>query len=144
MTRSVSKHFDVTKRRDRRRPADEAWLEIEAAHLRKDVQAKGRRNPGLSRRASWKNGYRSLQAAHTISTREINHGIPELITLLRSSPYLQKTVSPIWHLGHVERPLIVSDQWMYHSQTVQLPHSCAKAEQCSLEVIQLELLWLRS
>ncbi len=43
---------------------------------------------------------------------EINHGIPELITSYGVAVLTEDSVS---HLGTVERPLIVLDQWMYHS-----------------------------
>ncbi len=44
---------------------------------------------------------------------EINHGIPELITSYGVAVLTEDSVS---HLGNVERPLIVMDQWMYHSR----------------------------
>ena len=44
---------------------------------------------------------------------EINHGIPELITSYGFAVLTEDSVS---HLGHVDRPLIVTDQWMYHSR----------------------------
>jgi len=44
---------------------------------------------------------------------EINHGIPELITSYGLAVLTEDSIS---HLGRPERPLIVSDQWMYHSR----------------------------
>ncbi len=44
---------------------------------------------------------------------EINHGIPELITSYGIAVLTEDSVS---HLAAPERPLIVSDQWMYHSR----------------------------
>ena len=44
---------------------------------------------------------------------EINHGIPELITSYGIAVLTEDSVS---HLADPERPLIVSDQWMYHSR----------------------------
>ena len=44
---------------------------------------------------------------------EINHGIPELITSYNIAVLTEDSVS---HLAKPERPLIVSDQWMYHSR----------------------------
>ena len=44
---------------------------------------------------------------------EINHGIPELITSYGFAVLTEDSVS---HLGHPDRPLIVTDQWMYHSR----------------------------
>ena len=44
---------------------------------------------------------------------EINHGIPEMINSYGLAVLTEDSVS---HLADVERPLIVSDQWMYHSR----------------------------
>ncbi len=44
---------------------------------------------------------------------EINHGIPELINSYGIAVLTEDSVS---HLHEVERPLIVMDQWMYHSR----------------------------
>ncbi len=44
---------------------------------------------------------------------EINHGIPELINSYGICVLTEDSVS---HLAEVERPLIVMDQWMYHSR----------------------------
>ena len=44
---------------------------------------------------------------------EINHGIPELINSYGIAVLTEDSVS---HLGKVDRPLIVMDQWMYHSR----------------------------
>ena len=44
---------------------------------------------------------------------EINHGIPELINSYGICVLTEDSVS---HLKSVERPLIVMDQWMYHSR----------------------------
>ena len=44
---------------------------------------------------------------------EINHGIPEMINSYGLAVLTEDSIS---HLADVERPLIVSDQWMYHSR----------------------------
>jgi predicted nucleotide-binding protein (sugar kinase/HSP70/actin superfamily) len=44
---------------------------------------------------------------------EINHGIPEMITGLGLAVLTEDSVA---HLGQVERPLRVLDQWVYHSR----------------------------
>ncbi len=44
---------------------------------------------------------------------EINHGIPELINSYGICVLTEDSVS---HLGNLERPLLVMDQWMYHSR----------------------------
>ena len=44
---------------------------------------------------------------------EINHGIPELINSYGMCVLTEDSIS---HLGELDRPLIVMDQWMYHSR----------------------------
>ena len=44
---------------------------------------------------------------------EINHGIPEMINSYGLAVLTEDSIS---HLAEVERPTIVSDQWMYHSR----------------------------
>lgn len=44
---------------------------------------------------------------------EINHGIPELINSYGIAVLTEDSISA---LGQLERPLMVSDQWMYHSR----------------------------
>lgn len=63
---------------------------------------------------------------------EINHGIPELIT---SYGFAVLTEDAVSHLGRVERPLIVTDQWMYHSR-LYAAASFVKS-QPNLDLIQL-------
>ena len=63
---------------------------------------------------------------------EINHGIPELITSYGFAVLTEDSVS---HLGHVDRPLIVTDQWMYHSRLYSAA-SFVKT-QPNLDLIQL-------
>ncbi len=63
---------------------------------------------------------------------EINHGIPELLTSYGVAVLSEDSIS---HLGSVERPLIVSDQWMYHSRLYAAANYAKKNKQ--LEVIQL-------
>jgi len=63
---------------------------------------------------------------------EINHGIPELITSYGFAVLTEDSVS---HLGHVDRPLIVTDQWMYHSRLYEA--ACFVKTQPNLDLIQL-------
>ena len=44
---------------------------------------------------------------------EINHGIPEMINSYGMAVLTEDSIS---HLNPCERPLLVSDQWMYHSR----------------------------
>ena len=63
---------------------------------------------------------------------EINHGIPELINSYGVAVLTEDSVS---HLGEVDRPINVMDQWMYHSRLYAAASFVAK--ESSLELIQL-------
>ncbi len=63
---------------------------------------------------------------------EIHHGIPEMITSYGIAVLTEDSIS---HLGKVERPLIVTDQWMYHSR-LYAAASYVKSSDC-LDLIQL-------
>ncbi len=63
---------------------------------------------------------------------EINHGIPELITSYDIAVLTEDSVS---HLAAPERPLIVSDQWMYHSRLYAAASYVKTVD--NLELVQL-------
>ncbi len=89
--------------------AKDGWEEMAVA--RKDVQQKGEET------LKWmeENGRHGIVLAgrpyHV--DPEINHGIPDMICSYGVAVLTEDSVS---HLGKPERPLIVSDQWMYHSR----------------------------
>jgi predicted CoA-substrate-specific enzyme activase len=63
---------------------------------------------------------------------EINHGIPDIITSYGMAVLTEDSVA---HLGNVERPLKVVDQWVYHSRLYAA--ASFVATQQNLELIQL-------
>ncbi|WP_048601797.1 2-hydroxyacyl-CoA dehydratase [Rubeoparvulum massiliense] len=63
---------------------------------------------------------------------EINHGIPQVLTSMGIAVLTEDSVA---HLGDVERPLRVVDQWMYHSRLYAAASFVAKEDQ--LELVQL-------
>ena len=63
---------------------------------------------------------------------EINHGIPDLITSYGVAVLTEDSIS---HLGKVDRPTIVMDQWMYHSRLYQA--ASYVRTQDNLDLIQL-------
>ncbi len=63
---------------------------------------------------------------------EINHGLPELINSYDVAVLTEESVA---HLGKVDRPLIVSDQWMYHSRLYKAANYVKTSR--NLELIQL-------
>ncbi|MDO4303329.1 MAG: acyl-CoA dehydratase activase-related protein [Bacillota bacterium] len=85
------------------------WEEL--AKARKDMQNKGEEVLAYLKETG-KRGIVLAGRPYHIDP-EINHGIPELITSYDIAVLTEDSVS---HLGCPERPLIVSDQWMYHSR----------------------------
>ncbi len=63
---------------------------------------------------------------------EINHGIPELITGFNMAVLTEDSVA---YRGKVERPLVVRDQWMYHSRLYEA--AAFVKTQSALEYVQL-------
>ncbi len=86
-----------------------AWKEL--SNYRHDVQLKGEE----TLRYMEETGRRGIVLAgrpYHIDP-EINHGIPELINSYGIAVLTEDSIS---HLGKIERPLIVMDQWVYHSR----------------------------
>ncbi len=92
-----------------REAVEAAWDELEST--RAEMQKQG----GEVIKYLNENGKRGIVLAgrpyHT--DPEINHGIPELIN---SYGFAVLTEDSISHLQQPQRPLIVMDQWMYHSR----------------------------
>ena len=88
---------------------DKAWDELENARL--DMQKKGEETLAYLDETG-KRGIVLAGRPYHIDP-EINHGIPELINSYGIAVLTEDSIS---HLGWPERPLIVSDQWMYHSR----------------------------
>ncbi len=105
-----------------------AWLELGAA--RDDIREKGEETLKLMREKKMKGIVLAGRPYHL--DKEINHGIPELITSFGLAVLTEDSVS---HLGEIERPLIVSDQWMYHSRLYKAAQFVKT--QNNLELIQL-------
>ena len=66
---------------------------------------------------------------------ESTHGIPELINSYGICVLTEDSVS---HLGNLERPLIVMDQWMYHSRLYSAANFVKTRDH--LDMIQLNSL----
>ena len=104
------------------------WEELEKA--RKDMQQKGEEVLAYLQQTG-KRGIVLAGRPYHIDP-EIHHGIPELITSYDIAVLTEDSVS---HLGHPERPLIVSDQWMYHSRLYAAASYVKTVE--NLDLIQL-------
>ncbi|MBR1642481.1 MAG: 2-hydroxyacyl-CoA dehydratase [Butyrivibrio sp.] len=109
VTDALVKEFSEIPAEEVIKAAKDGWDEMAAA--RKDVQKKGEET------LKWmeENGRHGIVLAgrpyHV--DPEINHGIPDMICSYGVAVLTEDSIS---HLGAPERPLIVSDQWMYHSR----------------------------
>ncbi len=127
MFREFKKYTDVTKE-EISAAIDAAY--IEAEKVKEDVRNKGEETLKFLQDNN-KLGIVLAGRPYHVDP-EINHGIPELINSYGIAVLSEDSIA---HLGKVERPLIVSDQWMYHSRLYKAA-SYVKVND-NLELIQL-------
>ena len=111
-----------------RAAANKAWAEMEAARV--DIMKKGEETLKYLEETG-KRGIVLAGRPYHIDP-EINHGIPELINSYGIAVLTEDSIS---HLAEVERPLIVMDQWMYHSRLYRAANFVKTTE--NLDLIQL-------
>ncbi|MDD6812022.1 MAG: acyl-CoA dehydratase activase-related protein, partial [Lachnospiraceae bacterium] len=109
VTEALTKEFDFLPITEVMEACEAGWQELDAA--RHDMQTKGEEVLHYME-ANHKRGIVLAGRPYHIDP-EINHGIPELITSYDVAVLTEDSIS---HLATPERPLIVSDQWMYHSR----------------------------
>ena len=102
------KEFDIPES-ETKKAAKKAWDEL--AQARTDVEKKGEEVLQYLKDTG-KHGIVLAGRPYHIDP-EINHGIADMITSYGFAVLTEDSVS---HLGKVERPLVVTDQWMYHSR----------------------------
>ncbi len=111
-----------------RAAAHKAWAELEAS--RADIRQKGEETIAWLKEHNRRGIVLAGRPYHI--DPEIHHGIPDMITSYGLAVLTEDSVA---HLGQVERPLIVTDQWMYHSR---LYAAASYVKQCDfLDLIQL-------
>lgn len=113
---------------DIKRAVTLAWEESEA--VREDIRVKGEEVLDYLDKTGKKGIVLAGRPYHI--DPEINHGIPELIN---SYGVAVLTEDAIAHLGEIERPLIVMDQWMYHSRLYAAANYVKTTD--NLDLIQL-------
>lgn len=89
--------------------AHKAWEELAAVH--RDVQKKGEETLQYLKETGRRGIVLAGRPYHI--DPEIHHGIPDMINSYGIAVFTEDSVA---HLGHVERPIRVNDQWMYHSR----------------------------
>lgn len=106
---ALCREFNNIPTREIIRAVEKAWAEL--AKARKDMLKKGEEVIKYLKDTG-KHGIVLAGRPYHIDP-EINHGIPELINSFDLAVLTEDSIS---HLAKPERPLIVSDQWMYHSR----------------------------
>ena len=109
VTEALLKEFTEISRTEIRTAVQKAWAEQAAARL--DMQKKGEETLSFMEETGKRGIVLAGRPYHV--DPEINHGIPELITSYDIAVLTEDSIS---HLSKPERPLMVSDQWMYHSR----------------------------
>ncbi len=128
VTDALLKEFKELPAGEVREAAGKGWEELRRA--REDVRRKGEEVLGYLKETG-KHGIVLAGRPYHIDP-EINHGLPELITSFDIAVLTEDSIS---HLGCPERPLIVSDQWMYHSRLYAAASYVRTCE--NLDLIQL-------
>ena len=128
VTDALVKEFTELPAEEVRAAVFAAWEEQSAARL--DMQKKGEEVLAYLEETG-KRGIVLAGRPYHIDP-EINHGIPELITSYDIAVLTEDSIS---HLAAPERPLIVSDQWMYHSRLYAAASYVKQKE--NLDLIQL-------
>lgn len=106
---ALSKEFSEIGKAEIKAAVDAAFDELEKAHS--DMQKKGLEVIEYLKNTNTRGIVLAGRPYHI--DPEINHGIPELITSYGVAVLTEDSVA---FKGTPERPLIVSDQWMYHSR----------------------------
>ena len=108
--------------------AHKAWDEQSAVH--RDVQKKGEETLRYLKETGRRGIVLAGRPYHI--DPEIHHGIPDMINSYGIAVFTEDSVA---HLGHVERPIRVNDQWMYHSRLYSAANFVKTRE--DLDLIQL-------
>ncbi|MFR5602394.1 MAG: acyl-CoA dehydratase activase-related protein, partial [Lachnospiraceae bacterium] len=108
--------------------AHKAWEELLAS--RRDMEQKGEETIAWLKEHNKRGIVLAGRPYHT--DPEIHHGIPDLIT---SYGFAVLTEDSISHLGNIQRPLVVTDQWMYHTRLYRAADVVKRSD--NLDLIQL-------
>ena len=127
LVEEFTKDFNIPKA-DIKAACSKAWAEM--ANVHKAIQKKGEETIKYLNETG-KRGIVLAGRPYHIDP-EINHGIPELITSYGIAVLTEDSVS---HLAEVERPLIVMDQWMYHSRLYKAANYVKTTD--NIDLIQL-------
>ncbi len=128
ITSALTKEFTEIPASEIAAACQKAWEEL--ANAREDMKRKGEEVLKYLEQTGKRGIVLAGRPYHV--DPEINHGIPEMITSYDIAVLTEDSIS---HLGHPDRPLIVSDQWMYHSRLYAAANYVKTVD--NLDLIQL-------
>ena len=124
----MTKKFPKLTKKQITEAVEEAWAEQEK--FKKEIQEKG--EEALEETIT-KGGNGIVLAGRPYHLDpEINHGIPEMINGLGMAVFTEDSVA---HLGSIERPLRIIDQWSYHNRLYRA--GAFVSEMANMELVQL-------
>lgn len=119
--------FNISNR-EMKNALNKAWDEIDK--YRSDIRSEGEKAVEYLKKNNLKGVVLGGRPYHVDPA--INHGIPALITSLGMAVLTEDSIA---HLGEVDRPIRVLDQWTYHSRLYRAAAYVGKEE--NLEMVQL-------
>ena len=124
----IERHAKLPTRAEIDAAVDEAWAEDEK--FKRDMRAKGEETLRWMEETGTHGIVLAGRPYH--NDPEINHAIPELLTSFGLAVLTEDSIA---HLGTLERPIRVVDQWMYHTRL----YAAAKVatQRKDLDLIQL-------
>ncbi len=125
---SLLKEFSELPAAEVKEAVKAAWEEL--ANCRQDIRNKGEEVLAYMKKHNIKGIVLAGRPYHI--DPEINHGIPEMITSYGIAVLSEDSIS---HLSDPERPIVVLDQWMYHSRLYAAASYVRKRD--DLDLIQL-------
>jgi predicted CoA-substrate-specific enzyme activase len=124
----IGKHAPLPSKSEVERACEAAWEED--ARFKADIRKKGEETLDWMQKTGTHGIVLAGRPYH--NDPEINHAIPELLTSFGLAVLTEDSVA---HLGTLERPIRLVDQWMYHTRLYAAAKVCT--ERRDLDLIQL-------
>jgi predicted CoA-substrate-specific enzyme activase len=124
----VGRHAPVPTQKEIDEAVDAAWAEDE--HFKADIHRKGEETLAWMEKTHTHGIVLAGRPYH--NDPEINHAIPELLTSFGLAVLTEDSIA---HLGNLERPIRIVDQWMYHTRLYEAAKVVTQRN--DLDLIQL-------
>ena len=131
----IFEEFNVTKK-EIRNAVDAAFNERES--VVNDIRKKGEETLKYIEDNNMKGIVLSGRPYHI--DPEINHGLTDIITSFNMAVFTEDSVA---HLGNLNRPIRVVDQWMYHTRLYRAAAFVKEKKRFRINTVNIIWLWLR-